>query len=635
MLHKALQLPKRPMKKIRINVTLLFLLILWGCVPSVVEDLKGHESVIPNALPFKALKLSDMSELQSTGQNWSIVSQVHSDFTQELNIEVKEGMGILVNQPTSENRDPIFSTFEHGDIELDLEFMMPKGSNSGIYFQSRYEIQLLDSWDVNNLTSQDCGSIYERWDDQKPEGQQGYEGHAPKKNVSKAPGLWQHLHIKFKAPKFDSLGNKIADALFEEVSHNGILIHENIAVTGPTRAAFSDQLELPKAALMLQGDHGPVAFRNIKYKLYGTDTLSTNNIEYQYFEVPMPITSLPHFDTLFPKVTDYTKKIDVNQLSQRRDGVVFKFTGNLNVPISGDYLFDLLSDDGSALFIDQKQIINNDGKHDFESKKGLVNLKRGAHAFQINYFNNTWGKGLWLKYEGPKQELRTLQGLYPYPLNNTKKDLHIDPIKTPEMIRSFVNYKDEKRTHVISVGDPQGVHYSYDLAHGSLLKVWKGGFADVTEMWEGRGIHQLLIPQEMSVELNEHAIASQWNNETTPYPLKISNDIQSQGYRIDDNKRPIFIFSYQNLTLEDLYQPNTTSDGLQRTLSINGESDLYTRAARADHIEKINDEFYSIGGYYYFKNIGESQPILREIDGFMELIYPLEKDKKIVYSIFW
>ena len=624
------------MKKIRINVPLLFLLILWGCAPSVVEDLKGHESVIPNALPFKALKLSDMSELQSTGQNWSIVSQVHSDFTQELNIEVKEGMGILVNQPTSENRDPIFSTFEHGYIELYLEFMMPKGSNSGIYFQSRYEIQLLDSWDVSNLTSQDCGSIYERWDDQKPEGQQGYEGHAPKKNVSKAPGLWQHLHIKFKAPKFYSLGNKIADALFEEVSHNGILIHENIAVTGPTRAAFiSDQLELPKAALMLQGDHGPVAFRNIKYKLYGTDTLSTNNIKYQYFEVPMPITSTPHFDTLFPKVTDYTKKIDVNQLSQRRDGVVFKFTGNLNVPISGDYLFDLLSDDGSALFIDQKQIINNDGKHDFESKKGLVNLKRGAHAFQINYFNNTWGKGLWLKYEGPKQELRTLQGLYPYPLNNTKKDLHIDPIKTPEMIRSFVNYKDEKRTHVISVGDPQGVHYSYDLTRGSLLKVWKGRFADVTEMWEGRGIDQLLMPQEMSVELNDHIIASPLTNEASPYSLKINNDITPQGYRIDDNKRPIFIYTYQNLTLEDLYQPSALTNGLQRTLSINGESNLYSRAARAEHIEKVNAEFYTVGGYYYFKNIGESQPILRKVDGVMELIYPLEKDKKIVYSIFW
>ena len=99
------------MKKIRINVTLLFLLILWGCAPSIVEDLKGHESVIPNVLPFKALKLSDMSEFKSTTQNWSMMGKVHSDFTQELHIKTKQGTGILVNQPTSENRDPIFSTF--------------------------------------------------------------------------------------------------------------------------------------------------------------------------------------------------------------------------------------------------------------------------------------------------------------------------------------------------------------------------------------------------------------------------------------------------------------------------------------------------------------------------------------------
>ena len=85
------------------------------------------------------------------------------------------------------------------------------------------------------------------------------------------------------------------------------------------------------------------------------------------------------------------------------------------------------------------------------------------------------------------------------------------------MIRGFVNYGDEKRTHAISVGDPQGVHYSYDLTRGSLLKVWKGGFADVTEMWEGRGIDQLLMPQEMSVELNDHIIASPLTNEASPY----------------------------------------------------------------------------------------------------------------------
>lgn len=626
----------QPMTKTFVNIAILFLITLLGCKPVIVEDLNDNESIVANSLPFHTLKLSEISELTGEGQNWSIVGQVHSDFTQELHMETKEGTGILINRPTAENRGHIFSRFEHGDIELDLEFMIPKGSNSGIYFQSRYEIQLFDSWGKEKLTSKDCGSIYERWDDQKPEKEKGFEGHAPKKNVNKAPGLWQHLHIKFKAPKFDSLGNKITDAIFEEVSHNGILIHKKIEVTGPTRAAhILDQSELPKAALMLQGDHGPVAFKNIKYKLYGTDTLHTSNIEYQYFEVPMPITKLPNFDTLVPKLRGQTTNIDVNKLSQRRDGIAFKFSGKLNVAIEGDYLFDLLSDDGSALYIDEKQVINHDGKHDFESKKGIINLKKGSYPFQINYFNFTWGKGLWLKYEGPMQELRTLKGLYPYPLNNTKKTLLIDPSQTPEMIRGFVNYQNEKRTHAISVGDPKNVHYSYDLANGSLLKVWKGGFADVTEMWEGRGIDQLLIPQEMSVELNEHFVASPLKNNMTAFPPKISNDIQPTGYRMDNRKRPIFIFKYQNLTIEDQYQPNISSNGIQRTLSINGESNLFSRAAKADYIEKINEEFYSVGGYFYFKNLGESQPIIRKIDGFQEIIYPLQKDNKIVYSLFW
>ena len=626
----------QPMTKTCINIFIFFLITLLGCKPVIVEDLNDNESIVTNSLPFHTLKLSEISELTGEGQNWSIVGQVHSDFTQELHMETKEGTGILINRPTAENRAHIFSRFEHGDIELDLEFMIPKGSNSGIYFQSRYEIQLFDSWGKEKLTSKDCGSIYERWDDQKPEKEKGFEGHAPKKNVNKAPGLWQHLHIKFKAPKFDSLGNKITDAIFEEVSHNGILIHKKIEVTGPTRAAhILDQSELPKAALMLQGDHGPVAFKNIKYKLYGTDTLHTSNIEYQYFEVPMPITKLPNFDTLVPKLRGQTTNIDVNKLSQRRDGIAFKFSGKLNVAIEGDYLFDLLSDDGSALYIDEKQVINHDGKHDFESKKGIINLKKGSYPFQINYFNFTWGKGLWLKYEGPMQELRTLKGLYPYPLNNTKKTLLIDPSQTPEMIRGFVNYQNEKRTHAISVGDPKNVHYTYDLANGSLLKVWKGGFADVTEMWEGRGIDQLLIPQEMSVELNEHFVASPLKNNMTAFPPKISNDIQPTGYRMDNRKRPIFIFKYQNLTIEDQYQPNILYNGIQRTLSINGESNLFSRAAKADYIEKINEEFYSVGGYFYFKNLGESQPIIRKIDGFQEIIYPLQKDNKIVYSLFW
>jgi hypothetical protein len=62
--------------------------------------------------------------------------------------------------------------------------------------------------------------------------------------------------------KTSATGKKTANAKFIKVIHNGQLIHENIEVTGPTRAAaFED--EKPLGPLMFQGDHGPIAYRNI------------------------------------------------------------------------------------------------------------------------------------------------------------------------------------------------------------------------------------------------------------------------------------------------------------------------------------------------------------------------------------
>jgi hypothetical protein len=77
--------------------------------------------------------------------------------------------------------------------------------------------------------------------------------------------LWQHLSIKFSAPKFNDKGEKISNARFDEVYLNGVLVQQVTTVTGPTTSSmFQD--ERPKGPLVIQGDHGPVAFRNIRYK---------------------------------------------------------------------------------------------------------------------------------------------------------------------------------------------------------------------------------------------------------------------------------------------------------------------------------------------------------------------------------
>ena len=194
--------------------------------------------------------------------DWMNVGEAVKDPQNETKLATKPGQGILVNGPKGRTRN-LFSVLEHGDVEAHIEFMVPKGSNSGIYFVGRYEIQVLDSWGVEKLKHGDCGGIYQRWDNKrKPP---GYEGQPPRVNASKAPGEWQTFDVVFKAPRFDADGKKIANAVFIKVVHNGQVVHENVEVTGPTRAAaFGD--EKPKGPFMFQGDHGPVAYRNMRIR---------------------------------------------------------------------------------------------------------------------------------------------------------------------------------------------------------------------------------------------------------------------------------------------------------------------------------------------------------------------------------
>ena len=151
----------------------------------------------------------------------------------------------------------IFTEEKFGDCELYLEFVVPPGSNSGVYLQGLYEIQIFDSFGVAKPQTTDCGAIYHRWIDEKPVG-----GSAPKANASKKPGEWQSFHAWFRAPQFDATGKKTENARFTRVLHNGVLVQQDVEVDGGTRAHMNIP-EAPTNPLMLQGDHGPVAFRNI------------------------------------------------------------------------------------------------------------------------------------------------------------------------------------------------------------------------------------------------------------------------------------------------------------------------------------------------------------------------------------
>jgi len=157
----------------------------------------------------------------------------------------------------------IVSDQKFGDIELYVEFMIPRGANSGVYLHGLYEVQILDSYGIQDLTTGDCGAIYHRWVNNRAEG-----GSAPRVNVQRQAGEWQRYHIWFRAPRFDSTGKKIENARFLRVMFNGVMIQENVEVPAGTRAHM-DLAEAATNPIMLQGDHGPVAFRNLYWKPLG------------------------------------------------------------------------------------------------------------------------------------------------------------------------------------------------------------------------------------------------------------------------------------------------------------------------------------------------------------------------------
>jgi hypothetical protein len=203
----------------------------------------------------------DLKSWRKPTGDWIVAKAVKLLETDPKKFTIEEGQGIMANGKNGRTSN-ILSEYEHGDVEAHIEFCVPKNSNSGVYFMGRYEIQVFDSWGVEKPKYSDCGGIYERW-----KGDKGYEGHAPKANASKAPGEWQSFDVVFRAPRFDAGGKKIANARFVKVTHNGQVVQENVEVTGPTRAAtYENSPEKPLGPLMLQGDHGPVAYRNITFK---------------------------------------------------------------------------------------------------------------------------------------------------------------------------------------------------------------------------------------------------------------------------------------------------------------------------------------------------------------------------------
>ena len=234
------------------------LLLLCGSLATAAEGPKKAADAWLDLMTPDAWKKYDSA--------WIATDEVKLDADKDTRLKAEKKVGGKVWVNGEKGRLPdLLTKQEFGDCEVHVEFLIAKNSNSGIKFHAVYEIQILDSFATKReLTGDSMGGIYPRAD-----ASMGYKhldkGIAPKVNAAKPPGEWQTLDVVWKSPRFNDKGEKTANAVVVKAVLNGEVIHENQELKTPTGANWTVK-ELPKGPFMLQCDHGPVAWRNVKIK---------------------------------------------------------------------------------------------------------------------------------------------------------------------------------------------------------------------------------------------------------------------------------------------------------------------------------------------------------------------------------
>ena len=202
---------------------------VWSPIPAEVY------SISDSTAPDDAVVLFDGSDLSKWNAKWS-----------------KKKSGWKINEDGSvtvvfDGSGGIETKENFGSVQLHIEWKTSEDtshknqnrSNSGVFLQNRYEIQILDSYKSPTYVNGQAGSVYKQ--------------HIPLVNASRKPSEWQSYDIIFDAPKFDSNGIKVKSGYFT-VFHNGILIHNHVEIYGTT-----ENVGAPKN--IAHGD-GPISLQN-------------------------------------------------------------------------------------------------------------------------------------------------------------------------------------------------------------------------------------------------------------------------------------------------------------------------------------------------------------------------------------
>lgn len=179
---------------------------------------------------------------------------------------------------------------------------------------------------------------------------------------------------------------------------NSIPTAQSPRYTGPVDIARNT---IVRAALFVDGKPASVPATGY-FRILNLVRPGARGVKYNVYLLPEAAVRLPDFSRLKSVASGTSHELTTAELTlPREDNVAVAFDGYLHIAAAGSYSFALASDDGSKLYIDGKQVVDNDGDHGVVMASGSIDLQPGKHAIRVEWFNGGGGAWLGAYFKGP------------------------------------------------------------------------------------------------------------------------------------------------------------------------------------------------------------------------------------------
>jgi len=362
---------------------------------------------------------------------------------------------------------------------------------------------------------------------------------------------------------------------------------------------------------------------------------------------------LPKFSELKPHregdVADGLVQIKVDDYKSEF-GLVF--TGKLDAPKDGEYFFQLASDDGGRIYVDGRQVVDNDGIHPATKiHEGKVKLKKGAHEFRLEYFQAAANAELSATWRGPDFAITPLSkwqhpDMKSVAKKGKKKDentgMPLVVAQEPIIYRNFITGAGNR---AIGVGYPGNASIAWSTEAMNLAIAWRGAFIDAARHWNGRGGgaqpplgFDVFRPAEASPPFAVLTTGAPW-----PVLDKgaRAEGYTWRGYELDAKRMPIFHYEWQGVKVSERYEvvgDALAGEGkLVRTLKLDGKipAGALFRVASAAKITPQGAGFLVEAGRFMAEINTESKFLVSaegaKLDG-KDITLPARAEIKVTYS---